>query len=239
MYPTEPAKWRRYSTYAARVPPEPEPGPRPLRADAAGNRERILNAARSVFARDGVSAPLAAVAAEAGVGIATLYRRFPDRGELIAEAFADALAQFEASTGHALSADDPWDGFADLVTAVGEIEARNRGFTHLIQSEVRPLRGLGDRASGQHAIAEVIARGQHASVLRADLTPEDLPVISFAIAGILETTRDDVPDAWRRHVALLLDGCRVDGRRSPLPPPAPPRALHRAMLRSARRRQTR
>ncbi len=211
-----------------------------MRADAAGNRERILDAARSVFARDGVSAPLAAVAAEAGVGIATLYRRFPDRSELITEAFADALAQFESSTAHALAADDPWDGFADLVTAVGDIEARNRGFTHLIQSEVRPLRGLGgDRAAGQHAIAQVIRRGQDADVLRGDLTPEDLPVISFAIAGILETTRDDVPDAWRRHVALLLDGCRADGRRTTLPPPALPRALHRAMLRSARRRQTR
>ncbi len=67
-----------------------------MRADAACNRERILDAARTVFARDGVSAPLAAVAAEAGVGIATLYRRFPDRGDLIAEAFADALAQFES-----------------------------------------------------------------------------------------------------------------------------------------------
>ena len=222
------------------MPPEPDPGPRPLRADAAGNRERILDAARSVFARDGVNAPLATVAAEAKVGIATLYRRFPDRSELIAEAFADALAQFEASTALALAADDPWDGFADLVTAVGDIEARNRGFTHLIQSEARPLRGLaGDRAAGRHAIAEVILRGQEAGVVRGDLTAEDLPVISFAIAGILETTRDDVPDAWRRHVALLLDGCRADGRRTPLPPSAPPRALHRAMLRSARRRQTR
>lgn len=222
------------------MPATPDTERPPLRADAASNRVRLLEAARTVFGRDGVSAPLSAVAEEAGVGIATLYRRFPERGELVAEAFADALAQFEASTAHALAADDPWDGFADLVTAVGEIEARNRGFTHLIQSEVRPLRGLGgDRAAGQHAIAEVIRRGQDADVLRADLTAEDLPVISFAIAGILETTRDDVPDAWRRHIALLLDGCRADGRRTPLPPPAPPRALHRAMLRSARRRQTR
>ncbi len=159
------------------------------------------------------------VATEAGVGIATLYRRFPDRGELIAEAFADALAQFEASTAHALAADDPWDWFADLVNAVGDIEARNRGFTHLIQSEVRPLRGLGgDRAAGQHAIAQIIRRGQDAGVVRADLAPDDVPVISFAIAGILETTRDDVPDTWRRHVALLLDGCRAGAASTPLPP---------------------
>ncbi len=77
------------------------------------------------------------------------------------------------------------------------------------------------------------------ALLRGDLTAEDLPVISFAIAGILETTRDDVPDAWRRHVALLLEGCRAGAATSPLPPAPEPRALHRAMLRSARRRQTR
>ena len=229
-----------YSTYAVRMPSAPDCAPRRLRADAAGNRARILEAARSVFGRDGVSAPLSTVAAEAGVGIATLYRRFPDRSGLIAEAFGDALAEYEASTAHALAADDPWEGFAGLVTAVGEIEARNRGFTHLIQSEVRPLRGLGgDRTAGLHAVAEVIRRGQQAGVIREDLTGEDLPVISFAIAGILETTRDDVPDAWRRHVALVLDGCRAVGAHTPLPPPAQRRALHRAMLRSARRRQSR
>ena len=211
-----------------------------LRADAASNRARLLEAARTVFGRDGVSAPLSAVAEEAGVGIATLYRRFPDRGGLVAEAFAEALAQYTASTEHALAAADAWAGFAGLVVEVGEIEARNRGFTHLIQSEARPLRGLGgDQAAGRHAVEEVVRRGQAAGVLRGDLTGEDLPVISFAIAGILEATRDDVPDAWRRHVALVLDGCRAGAAVTPLPPPPEPRALHRAMLRSARRRQTR
>jgi AcrR family transcriptional regulator len=221
--------------------PNPPDAERPrLRADAASNRARLLEAARTVFGRDGVAAPLSAVADEAGVGIATLYRRFPDRGRLIAEAFAEALAQYTASTEHALAADDPWDGFAGLVVEVGEIEARNRGFTHLIQSEARPLRGLGgDREAGRHAVDQVVRRGQAAGVLRGDLAGEDLPVISFAIAGILETTRDDVPDAWRRHVALVLDGCRAAAAVAPLPPAPEPRALHRAMLRSARRRQSR
>jgi AcrR family transcriptional regulator len=221
------------------MPTDPECGAARLRADAASNRERIVDAARRVFGRDGVSAPLTSVAAEAGVGIATLYRRFPERDALVQEAFGEALAQFQRSHERALVDPDPWAAFAGLVTDLGEIEARSRGFTHLVQSAIRPLRGPdGERERGYQAVVEVVRRAQEAGVVRAELTPEDLPVISFAIAGILETTRDDLPDAWRRHVALVLDGCRR-GTSNPLPAAPAPRLLQRAMIRSARRRQTR
>lgn len=221
------------------MPSTPDCGSARLRADAATNRERILDAARRVFGRDGVSAPLSAVAAEAGVGIATLYRRFPERDLLVQEAFGDALAEFRRSHERALAADDPWEGFVALVTDLGEIEAHNRGFTHLVQSAIAPLRASGgERERGYEAVVEVVRRAQAAGAVRPELTPEDLPVVSFAIAGILEATRDDVPDAWRRHVALVLDGCRVAGS-DPLPPATPPRLLQRAMIRAARRRQTR
>lgn len=213
-------------------------GPR-LRADAASNRARILDAARTVFGRDGVNAPLTTVAREAGVGIATLYRRFPDRDALVAEAFAEALARYRAVAADAVAVDDPWRSFTALVAGIGEIEADNRGFTHVIQSATPALRPTdAEHAEGYGRVVHVVERAQAAGVLRPDLSPEDLPVISFAIAGILEATRDDAPDAWRRHVALVLDGCRASSS-TPLPPPVPPRVMQRAMLRSARRRQTR
>ena len=218
---------------------DPDCGTARLRADAASNRERIVDAARRVFGRDGVSAPLTAVAAEAGVGIATLYRRFPERDALVQEAFGEALAEFQRSHERAVAEPDPWAAFAGLVTDLGEIESRNRGFTHLVQSAILPLRGPGgERERGYQAVVEVVGRAQRAGVVRPELTPEDLPVVSFAIAGILEVTRDDVPDAWRRHVALVLDGCRA-GASGALPPAPAPRQLQRAMIRSARRRQSR
>jgi AcrR family transcriptional regulator len=223
------------------MPSAPDRGPRRLRADAATNRDRIVEAARTVFARDGVAAPLTAVALEAGVGIATLYRRFPERDDLVSAAFGEAMRAYEASALEALEATDPWEGFAGIVTRMGEIEARNRGFTHIIQSQSLPVRRRAAEVDpGYLAVVEVVRRAHDAGVLRPEVTADDLPVISFAVAGILETTRDDVPDAWRRHVALVLDGCRAgSGTGAALPPPPDPRALQRAMIRSTRRRQSR
>ncbi len=221
------------------MPPTRVGGELPLRADAAANRAKLLDAARVVFGRDGVGAPLGAVAAEAGVGIATLYRRFPDREALLLAAYDDVVADLDANVARALAEDDPWEGFAGLVTRMGEIESRNRGFTHVGQSMAPgSRRSAAGQDRGYRSVVEVLQRAKDAGALRAEITPEDLPVLSFAIAGILGATREDVLDAWRRHVALFLDGCRPLAVTTPLPePPAPP-LLHRAIIRSTRRRQS-
>lgn len=213
----------------------------PLRADAEANRARIVSAAQEVFAEQGVGAPLAEVAARAGVGIATLYRRFPDRSELVAEAFDDALNRYEASADEALAEPDPWTAFAGLVARMAALQAENRGFTHLIQSVPLARGSSGRRERGYRTVVDVIDRAKEAGALRDDFSPEDLPVLTFAVAGVIETTRDDLPDAWRRHVALFLDACRPDAAvpATPLPAAPEPLALQRAMLRAARRRQTR
>ncbi|WP_392542983.1 TetR family transcriptional regulator [Oryzobacter telluris] len=219
------------------TPAADEPCGRRLRADAEGNRARLLAAARRVFGREGVQAPLSAVADEAGVGIATLYRRFPDRDALVVEAFAEAFEAFAALLDRARSDPDPWSAFSALVTGMSDLESRDRGFTHLLQTAGLPVRGPdGVRAKGYATVVEVIERGQAAGVIRRDLTPEDLPVITFAIAGILEATRDDAPQAWHRHVALVLEGCRAHDDAAALPPPLPVRDLRKAMVRAARRR---
>lgn len=213
---------------------------RGLRADAESNRQRIVAAAQQVFGERGVSAPLTEVAERAGVGVATLYRRFPTRAALVEEAFEDAFERYDTSADLALAEPDPWLAFSGLVERMGALQSENRGFTHLIQSSV-PLghRRDGRRERAYRKTVEVIDRARTAGAIRDDLSPEDLPVLSFALAGILDSTRDDLPEAWRRHVALFLDGCRPPACASPLPPAPAPRDLQRAMLRSGRRRQQR
>ena len=96
---------------------------RPLRADAARNRSAILAAARAVFAERGLEAPLEDIALRAGVGIATLYRRFPDREQLVAAALEEKVGQYAQAAAEALATDDPWAGFANYVERICEFQA--------------------------------------------------------------------------------------------------------------------
>jgi AcrR family transcriptional regulator len=219
------------------VPPSSEAAGRPLRADAAGNRARIIAAAQRVFGAEGVAAPLTRVAQVAGVGIATLYRRFPDRESLIAAAFDDVLERYARNAEAALDQPDPWEGFTTLVLGVGQLAAENLGFAHLVQAAAPMRRGRPDSVPPSfETVHAVVERARLAGVLREGFSVDDLPVLSFALAGIIETTRDDAPDTWRRHALIYLDGCRPPGV-TPLPPPIEPTRLQRAMVRARRRRQ--
>src|SRR3954465_5831138 len=110
----------------------PNPGEaseRQLRQDAARNRERIIEAAREVFSEHGLQAPIEEVARRAGVGIATLYRRFPTSPELITCAFAAKMQDYADAPDEALAHDDPWEGFCWYVERLCEMQAGDHGFT--------------------------------------------------------------------------------------------------------------
>lgn len=210
-----------------------EPG---LRADAERNRRRILVAARAVFAEAGLDAPLEAIAQRAGVGIATLYRRFPTRDHLIAASFAPRMAEYAAAVDEALRSPDPWAGLRDFVERVCGMQAADRGLQDVLAATFPTAKALEEqRAEAYHGFAELVRRAQAQGTLRADFVPEDLVLLLMANAGVVHATRDAAPDSWRRFVALVLDGFRADGAR-PLPPPPAPAQVYRAMLRLGRTR---
>ena len=107
-----------------------------LRADAARNRAAIVEAARAVFAEQGLDAPLDEIARRAGTGNATLYRRFPTRGDLIAAVFADWMTEPLEAVEAGLTDEDPWRGFASYVEAVGALQARDRRLADLVTMDV-------------------------------------------------------------------------------------------------------
>src|SRR5947208_9052385 len=107
-----------------------------LRADAVRNREAIVEAARAVFAEQGLDAPLDEIAKRAGSGNATLYRRFPTRGDLVAAVFAERMAEHVAAVEAGLADDDPWNGFASYIRTVGAMQARDRGIADLVTMNV-------------------------------------------------------------------------------------------------------
>lgn len=195
-----------------------------LRADARQNRDRILASARETFAAVGLDASMTEIARRAGVGVATLYRRFPTKASLVTEVFADQLAACTAVVHEASEDPDPWRGFCRVVERLCEMQARDRGFSAAF------LRAFPDavpverkRAEVEEVFAGLVARAQAAGVLRPDFTTDDLVLVLVANNGLIADNGlvADSPDAAaaasRRLVAYLLQAFRA--ARDPLPPP--------------------
>src|SRR5262245_42740063 len=202
-----------------------------LRADAQRNRDAILGAARDVFAEHGLEAPLEEIARRAGVGIGTLYRRFPTRLDLIDAILETTVDQHIEAAERALALPDPWQGLVSYLQASGELQARDRASNDMMSMRLpRAARAEAAKKRVYDLTSQIIARAQQSGQLRADVTQEDLAFLAWANARIMEATHGVAPDAWRRHLALVLDGFRAE-RANPLPVPAmTPRQVFRAML---------
>jgi len=221
---------------AAGPPTGPQTGPggpaRPaLRADAERNRRRILSAARQVFAERGLDVPVEAIARRAGVGVATLYRRFPTRGDLIAAAFLDKIAGYADAVSRALADPDPWAGFCGLIEQLCAMQAADRGFACVLNMTF-PLAGdfQAERDRAYQGVTELIRAAQATGRLRADFVPEDLAMLLMANAGVLDGTAGAAPGSWRRFAAYMIQAFSAVST-APLPPPPTPAAMHRALLR--------
>lgn len=209
---------------------------RPLRADAERNRQRIIDAARDVFAERGLDAPMDAIAERAGVGQATLYRRFPQRDDLIVACFEPKLAEYAEAAEEALRASDPWEGFCEFVERFCGMQAADQGVQDVLTTTFPTARGVeAQRAKAYEGATELIQRAQAQGSLRKDFVPEDIVLLLLANAGVVRVMRRSAPDAWKRFVGLMLDGFRADCAR-PLPPPPTPAQTYRAMRSIDRRR---
>lgn len=206
-----------------------EAADKPLRVDAERNRCRIVEAAQVAFAERGLDVPLEDVAGRAGVGIATLYRRFPTREDLIAACFERRVADYASAAEEALEARDPWAGFCGYVERVCGMQAADRGLKDVLTRTFPAARAMeAHRTRGYELSVRMIERAQAAGTLRADFVPEDLVLLLMANAGVVQGAGEAAPDAWRRFAALMLEAFRADGA-SPLPAPPTPRQVMRAM----------
>ncbi|MCV7303208.1 TetR/AcrR family transcriptional regulator [Mycobacterium barrassiae] len=184
---------------------------RPLRADAARNAERILRAARDVYAELGADAPLEAIARRAGVGERTLYRRFPTKGDLISAALDQSIAEDLTPVIEKARADkDAMRGLVTLIEAAISLGARE----HHLLTAARRAGSLRSDVSAElnDALAELTARGRDAGVIRPDVVSDDLPRFIAMLYTVL-LTMDSDGDGWRRYVALLIDSISTGPRR--------------------------
>jgi AcrR family transcriptional regulator len=205
----------------------------PLRSDAERNRARIIAAARTVFRCDGLTASMASVAREAGVGIATIFRHVPAKEDLVADVFADRMDAYAEVVAAALDDPDPWRGFTGYLEAACAMQAADCGFADVLTMIFPTAKTLeGSRKEAYDGVVLLIERAKAAGGLRADFDPSDLVLIHMANAGVVNATGDAAPDAWRRIAALLIQSCAAPAR-GPLPAPLDDDALCQAMLRAA------
>jgi AcrR family transcriptional regulator len=192
-----------------------------LRADAERNREAIVGAAAALFGEQGTDAPLDEVARRAGVGIATLYRRFPTRDELVEAVLGDRMRLYadraEAAAEQALT--EPWEAFSGYLTSVLEEQARDVAFADALRAPLIGSRVLAnEHRRAFNALFTLIDRAIAGGAVRPELDHSDIYLAILANEGVTRATREAVPDAWKRLVRIVLDGLRAGGAREPLPP---------------------
>ena len=197
--------------------------PRPLRKDAERNRQRILAAARELFAERGLARHARRHRRHAGVGVGTVYRRFPDKEQLIDALFEDRLGEIAAVANEAAEIDDPWRALVHFLEGALELQARGPRAQGAAAQHVR--RPCAHRACARGRIQPIVAallrRAQDAGVVRDDVEVSDLILIQHAAGEVAAYTREASPEVWRRTLVIALDGLRPDRRRpSPMPVPA-------------------
>jgi AcrR family transcriptional regulator len=200
-----------------------------LRADAARNRRRILDAAAAVFAERGLDASTAEIARRAGVGEATLFRRFPTKDDLVVAILAEQMDSVIAIAEDCLSEPHPWRAIERFFLAIVEQQVSDRGALDAVKEECMTRPALaGRRRHVMELVSRLLRRAQDAGVVRNDLTAPDLGLLAAggsAVAGVaFPGLRDDL---WKRYAGVILDGMRPEGATKLRPGPPPRRLFER------------
>jgi AcrR family transcriptional regulator len=190
----------------------------PLRADAERNRQRLLVAARELFAERGLDVTLDEVARHAGVGTGTAYRRFANKDALIEALMVDRIGELGAIARGCLDEPDPWRGLAGYFERALAMQVADRGLRDVLFS---PGRGRERVAHARQEIApvvtELVRRAVAAGAVRDGISTSDVPIINFMLHTVVDLARDVEPELYTRYLAIVLDGLRPRDDHDPLP----------------------
>jgi len=184
-----------------------EPRPPAGRRDAVRNYHRILDAARDVLGESGADASMEEIAARAGVGVGTVYRRFANKDALIDELLRLSMCEALGTARQAL-ASLGGDGLEYLLRGLGALFAGHARYAHLLlQRSADGATSLEMRA----AVEELTARALAAGTLNPDVTQGDVMALIWAMRGLTETTGEVAPQTWQRFLDIHLAGLRAPG----------------------------
>jgi AcrR family transcriptional regulator len=173
-----------------------------MRSDAAKNRARLLVAAGQVFEAKGLEASVADVARAAGVGMGTLYRRFPSKDALIEALVSEVLEATIAMAEEAATRPDG-TGLEHFLQTASAYQAAHLGCLPKLWSTDHHL-----VQTARDLIADLLADAQAHGRVRLDLQSTDISLVMWSMRGVLETTGPNASEAWKRHLDLLIAGMR-------------------------------
>lgn len=201
-------------------PPKLPAARRPLRRDAERNRERVLAAAKELFVEQGLDVGVEEIARRAGVGMGTLYRRFPNKEALIEAILRTVVDHLRSIAEEVLATEPPATALRTFFTRSITAEACQWAFlssrlwsgrtSDLLFADVVPL------------VGQMLTRAQEAGAVRRDVVLSDLIVLVRSMRVVLDLTSEHSPDAWRRHLDILLDGLRPHPQATRLEQPPVP-----------------
>ena len=182
---------------------------RPLRADAQRNLERILSAARALFAERGPGTQMEDIAACAGVGVGTLYRRFPTKEALVTELVRERFQEFAVIAAECERIEDPYEALATMMRRHAESVEGDVAF-QLAVLKLNDFRWEGieeDKAALNAVVSRIIERAQAEGEVRADLGVHDYGMMMCGITATMHFLSQS--HEWRRHLDLILGGLRT------------------------------
>ncbi|GGN91377.1 TetR family transcriptional regulator [Actinoplanes lobatus] len=179
-----------------------------LRRDAQRNREKILFAAHEVFAARGFAATLDDVAHHAGVGVGTVYRRFPTKEELIEAVFTDRLEDLVTLAEEALAAPSAWEGLTGFLRTSARWHASDRGLRDAALSmDEQHFKTAGEQIVP--LLEQIMERAHAEGTLRADAGFHDFPIIMAMVTELAQHSADCRPGLYERYLELVIDGLRA------------------------------
>ncbi|WNV87326.1 helix-turn-helix domain-containing protein [Umezawaea sp. Da 62-37] len=193
--------------------------PFPLRADAARNFFKIVNAAEKLFIEQGIDVQLEEIASEAGVGTTTLFRRFANKAALI-KAVLDRQADGVMAPALESAAREPDARKALLMVLEPALTTNSDKKLLLAAAATVGLMNMDLPTAFIDGLNRIIRRGQADGVFREDLTEEDTPRLMMMLTGPLASFEPG-SDGWRRYLFLLVDALCVVDAPTPLPPALP------------------
>ena len=179
------------------------------RADASANRQRVLEAGARLIAEQGITTTLNEVASGAGVGIATVYRNFPNRDALLDALFSVTLDRLVSLAEEAAVISSAGEAFESYLSSVMRLHATDRGVVPVLMRATQSARfaeQLADQLGPR--VQPLIESAQRAGDLRDGFTIQDLCLLSAMVGSVADLTRDSEPALWERYARMLIDGTR-------------------------------